>query len=475
MDFQQRYEKTKKLLNYHNQAHLLAFWRQLDAGQRRNLLGQIDQLDFAKIASWADNLVKKQAPLVVPQRIDPAPAYPPEPTTSQQRQKYEDAKTLAENLISAGKVAAFVVAGGQGTRLGFAGPKGNLPISPVKNKTLFQIFAETIAATADKYSAQLAWYIMTSELNYAETVKIFEANNYFGLEQHNVFIFRQGVLPNFSIDGKILLAEKDRIATSPNGHGGSLKALYTSKAIEDMKQRGIEYISYFQVDNPLVNIFDPLFIGLHAIDNAQMSSKAVQKTHPTEKVGNFCLIDSKVQVIEYSDLPDEQAERINQAGPLVFNLGSIAIHIINTSFVEKLNAEGFALPLHRAVKKIEYIDDKGLPVKPAEPNGVKLETFVFDALPLAEKSIILQTVRGEEFAPVKSATGPTSPDSVRQMMAERAAVWLESAGLAVPRNPAGQPGATIEIAPAFAICKQDVAQKKDHIPPIEPGDSVYLD
>jgi UDP-N-acetylglucosamine/UDP-N-acetylgalactosamine diphosphorylase len=236
---------------------------------------------------------------------------------------------------------------------------------------------------------------MTSPLNYSAIVEIFEANDYYGLDKSDVFIFQQAALPNFALDGKILLADKATIATSPNGHGGSLKALYNSGAVADMKTRGIELVSYWQVDNPLVNIFDPLFIGLHALDEAEMSAKALVKSRPTEKVGNFCLVNGKVTVIEYIDLPLEEAERRNPDGSLVFELGSIAIHIISTAFVERLNSRRFALPIHRAVKKVPHIDANGNAVTPTEPNGIKLETFVFDVLPLAAKSVVLQTVRSD--------------------------------------------------------------------------------
>ena len=173
-------------------------------------------------------------------------------------------------------------------------------------------------------------------------------------------------------------------------------------------------------------------------------------------------------------MPDELAEKQNSDGSLVFELGSIAIHIINTSFVEKLNAGGFSLPMHRAVKKIPHIDQTGELVEPTEPNGVKLESFVFDALPLASKSIILETLRSEEFAPVKNATGIDSAESAREMMVARGAGWLESAGIAVPRKPDGSVNCLIEIAPSFALEKDDIKAKADQIPVINPNDSVYL-
>jgi UDP-N-acetylglucosamine/UDP-N-acetylgalactosamine diphosphorylase len=377
-------------------------------------------------------------------------------------------------LISRGKVAALTVAGGQGTRLGFDGPKGNFPISPVRHKTLFRIFAETIRAVAQRYGATCPWYVMTSPMNHTQTVGIFRADNYYGLDAKDIFIFQQGTLPNFAFDGRILLEDKARIARSPDGHGGCIRALARSGALADMKRRGVEFISYWQVDNPLVKLFDPLFIGLHALAGAEMSSKAVIKNEPKEKVGNFCLIDGKVTVIEYSDLPDELAERRRPDGSLVFELGSIAIHIISTGFVEKLNTEGHSLPLHRAVKKIAHVDLQGHRVEPKQPNGIKLESFIFDALPVARESIILQISRTEQFAPVKNVAGEDSVEVTRRMMVERAAAWLESAGVTVPRQPDGSVDCLLEIAPSFALDQADVPAKRDQIPPLRPGDKLYL-
>lgn len=462
------------MLKGHGQEHLLAFYDRLEGQEQQKLLDQIEQLDFSVISGWIEDYVVNDSPPAIPSDFEPALSYSTIPSSPEQQAEYEKARKFGAELISAGKVAAFVVAGGQGTRLDFDGPKGNFPISPVRSKTLFALFAETILAAGNKYGKKLSWYIMTSPLNHSETVNIFEANNYYGLDRSDVFIFQQGTNPNFGFDGRILLADKATIAASPDGHGGSLKALYDSGAIADMKQKGIEYLSYYQVDNPLINIFDPLFIGLHVINDAEMSSKALVKAGPLEKIGSFGLVDGKITVMEYIDLSDEQAYRRNQDGSLVFELGSIAIHIISADFVEKLNVIGFALPIHRTVKKIPHIDADGNPVTPGEPNGIKLETFVFDALPLASKSIILQTIRSEEFAPVKNATGVDSAEVTVQMMIERAASWLEAAGITVPRKQDGSPDCIVEIAPSFALCPEDVKAKADKIPTIKPNDQVYL-
>jgi UDP-N-acetylglucosamine/UDP-N-acetylgalactosamine diphosphorylase len=452
----------------------LTFWHELQPDQRKSLLTQIYDLDLDQVDTWITHYVKNNQPTEVPSNFTPAPYYPHIPPSDNMSLKYKKAIDLGISSMKHGKIGAFLVSGGQGTRLGFNGPKGNFPISPIKNKTLFRLFAENIAAHSKQSGHPIPWYVMTSPLNYQQTIDIFDANDYFELGKENVFIFQQGTFPNFDFNGKILLADKDTIACSPDGHGGSLKAIYDSGAVDDMKQRGIEYLSYWQVDNPLVNIFDPLFMGLHILDHSDMSSKAVKKIDAFEKMGVLSLINGKVSVIEYSDLSDELATLKKPDGSLVFEMGSIGIHIISRSFIEKLNKESFSLPIHKAVKKIPYIDSHGHLITPYEPNGIKLETFIFDALPLAENSIILETQRSQEFAPIKNASGTDSPESSKQMMINRAAQWLERAGIAIPYKTDGIPDCIIEIAPSFALSEQDVKDKHLQVPVIKPGDSIYL-
>jgi UDP-N-acetylglucosamine/UDP-N-acetylgalactosamine diphosphorylase len=361
-----------------------------------------------------------------------------------------------------------------GTRLRFDGPKGNVPATPLRNKTLFQVFAESIVATQHHYNCIVPWYIMTSPANHDDTVRSFKENNYFGLDPDNVMHFPQGVMPCFDKNGKMLLAAPGRLATSPDGHGGSLRALYNSGALADMARRGVEYISYFQIDNPLVYTVDPLFIGLHAMDSAEMSSKAVLKCEPLERVGNFVVINDRVTVIEYSDLPDELAYQRRDDDRLMFEWGSIAIHIINRSFVERINTRGFSLPWHHADKRVPYIDENGNLIDPSQPNAVKLETFVFDALPLAEKSIILEIVRSEQFAPIKNASGVDSLPSSQALQIDRAARWMTLAGINVPRKPDGSPDVLIEISPLFALDADELARKYAQLRPLKKGDMVYL-
>ncbi len=475
MDLQERYSKIHAALKAHNQEHLLGFWSGLDGMQKSTLLEQVEALDLSAVGSWVREYVTGVSPTRIPTKVDPAPAYPASPATAQMEKKYEKARQKGRQLLSGGKVAALVVAGGQGTRLGYDGPKGNFPVSPIKGKTLFCLFAEQIAAASKKYRMRLPWYIMTSPLNRQATEEIFERNEWFGLPREDIFIFQQGTMPNFAFDGKILMEDRCTLSQSPNGHGGTIKAIGDSGALADMHKRGIELVSYFQVDNPLINIFDPLFIGLHSLDGAEMSSKCLIKAGPSEKIGAFCLVGGKVTVIEYSDLTDEQARMKNSDGSLVFGLGSIAIHILNVKFVEKLCNGELSLPFHKAIKKIPYVDAEGRKVEPDEPNGVKLEMFIFDALPMAEKSVILETLRREEFAPVKNKSGGDSPDVTRRMMTERAAAWLEQAGVGVPRKADGAVDAVIEMPPSFALEAADVKAVIHKIKKIKPGNRVYLD
>jgi len=319
---------------------------------------------------------------------------------------------------------------------------------------------------------------MTSPANDADTRAFFAEHNHFGIDPANLMFFPQGMMPAIDIQtAKVLLQDRDRLALSPNGHGGSLKALYTSGAIDDMNKRGIEQISYFQVDNPTVKAIDPLFIGLHTLDGAQMSSKMGAKDDPGERVGVLCLADERIQIIEYIDLPAELAQQRHDDGSLRYTAGSIAIHIIDVGFVKSLNEGGFGLPFHRAEKKVAHIDlQTGEAIEPTEPNAVKLETFVFEALGLCDRSIVYETDRVEEFAPIKNAPGPgvsDSPDTSKVLQTERAARWLEQAGVNIPRDPQSQVNAVIEIDPLTAIEPGDL--KNANLPvAVEPGKQLLL-
>jgi UDP-N-acetylglucosamine/UDP-N-acetylgalactosamine diphosphorylase len=442
------------------QEHLLRFYDELRFDEQKKLLEQLEAQDWGMLESLIETYVRNEPETALSQQIMPPPYYPA--NDSKHAEKYAQAEAEGKKLIAEGKVAAFTVAGGQGTRLGYDGPKGMFTAT-ASGKSLFQTFAEQLRKAQEKYCvsktrAVIPWYIMTSPMNDAQTRTFFKENNYFGLDSHNVMFFPQGTLPSIGLDGKLLLSAKGELALNADGHGGSLRALRRSGALGDMKKRGVEYLSYIQVDNPNVKMIDPLFIGLHALDNAEMSAKMLPKSHAKEKVGNFCLQDGKVSIIEYSDMPAELSELRNDDGSLAFNAGSIAIHIISVPFIDRLTSGTDAqLPYHRAIKAVLHVDDSGQVVKPAKPNAVKLERFIFDALPLAKHAIILETDRVEEFAPIKNAEGDDSPATSKQLQSERAARWLEQHGVKVPRKADGSVDAVIEISPLTATEPTDLA------------------
>ncbi len=463
----------EKLESIHQQ-NVLRFYDQLNSESQKKLESQLRALDLDHIAELAETQVKEKAALPLPKNIEPAKAYPRE-ADAQHRGLYHDAEKRGHELLRQGKIGAFLVAGGQGTRLGYDGPKGEYPVTPVKHKPLFQVFAEQLRAYGRDSGKSIPWYIMTSTVNDAPTRAFFKKHNYFGYSPGDIFFFEQGMMPAFSMNGEMLLGAKDSLALSPDGHGGSLSALNRSGALEDMRKRGVEHLSYFQVDNPLVHTIDPLFLGLHDLTGSEMSSKTIPKATALEKVGNFVIGDGKLQVIEYSDLPEQLALQTNSDGTLRFNAGSIAIHAVRRTFVERLNQSGrLELPWHRAEKKVPYIDENGKEVKPDKPNAVKLEQFVFDAIPLAKNPIVYTTDRAEEFSPVKNAEGVDSPATSKRDQTRRAARWLESVGIEIAKKN-GEPDAEIEISPLFATSAPQVRTRKLPMQRVGSGEKTYIE
>ena len=393
-----------------------------------HLAKQADELNWSDIQSALEECIFNKDEIGLPKDYSPASYFPLIPESTEQNALYKKGYLHGENLIKAGKIAAFTVAGGQGTRLGYDGPKGTLPVSPIKNKPLFQLFAEQIRGVAEKYETVIPWYIMCSPLNLEATISHFEENSYYGLAKKDIKFFAQGVMPATDFEGNLLLASEDSLALSPNGHGGSLKALIDSGSIKDMTDREIQHVSYFQVDNPLVSTINPLFIGLHDLQKSDMSSRSLTKTGPFEKLGNFVSIGDRISIIEYSDLPEEKALKKDESGRIKYRAGSPAIHILRRDFIEKFASGEIKLPYHRAEKKVAHVDKNGQLVTPDQPNAVKFETFVFDALPFAKNPLILEADRGEEFSPVKNMTGIDSLESSRADQIQKAKNWLLKAG-----------------------------------------------
>ncbi len=434
------------------QGHVLTHWDDLDADARSTFQAQLEDVDLDLIVRLAGELLET-GQAAVP-KLEPAPVIrEPRPDEAAD---WGMMRSEGEETIRQGKVATFVVAGGQGTRLGYDGPKGCFDITPVHGKSLFQWHAEKIVAIRERYGVSIPWIVMTSHANDEATRAYFDQQDGFGLPAEDLIFIQQAMMPAVDAAGKLLLAGRDRLFLSPNGHGGSLLALRTSGALDQLRERGIEEIFYFQVDNPLLRMLDPAFIALHRRETAEMSSKVVAKRSPDEKVGVVGLIDGQHGVIEYSDLTPEQMQERDAQGRLRYNAGNIAIHLIRRDFIERLTEGGtFELPYHRAHKKIPHLDDSGRLVEPSEPNGYKFETFVFDALRLARHSVTLEVPRELEFAPVKNALGEDSPESSRDALTELFRSWVESSELDLDVSKAS----AVEIAPAVALDRDDFIRR----------------
>jgi UDP-N-acetylglucosamine/UDP-N-acetylgalactosamine diphosphorylase len=476
-----------------DQGNIFRFWEKLDEAQQYNLLNQVKQIDLDLLEHFVELAAHPEKYTHGKQKLDPGGVI----SLSERQQRDGEARRIGEEILRKGAVAAVLVAGGQGTRLGFDGPKGMYPVTPVKKKSLFQLHAEKLLALNKKYRVDIPWYIMTSQTNHDQTVRYFQDNKYLGYPPQNVFFFTQAMIPALDRQGKLILDAPDHIFMNPDGHGGVLKALGRSGAVADMRTRGIEHIFHFQVDNVLLRICDPYFLGYHVWEKADMSNKVVRKVSPEEKIGIICYMDGRLGVVEYSDLSKEDARALSSDGNLRYWAGSIAIHILRVDFVDK---EGFKLPYHMAVKSIPFVDEQGRPVQPAEKNGFKFETFIFDALLDAENVVSLEVERQQEFSPLKNAEGENSPQTVRQSLVDLYAGWLEEAGYEIQRHkgtkaqsrrssggsaedlPPGRDKGTkrlrnkeikvIEISPLFALDAEELKQKKFQIDP--QAEEIYL-
>jgi UDP-N-acetylglucosamine/UDP-N-acetylgalactosamine diphosphorylase len=455
IDAQKMIQKVTQL----GHGHVFQFWDELNNIQKEALISQLAELDFHLIEAlyqkWLAEKDKGRKAL----KLETAPII----KLSDRQLKDQDSLRIGVELLKQSKVAAFLVAGGQGSRLGFEGPKGMYPISPVQNKTLFQLHAEKILAIRKKYNSNIPWYIMTSETNHEQTVHFFIRNEYFGLPKEDIFFFAQEMLPAIDMNGKLILEKKYSIFRNPNGHGGSIKGLWDSGAIDDMKRRGIEHIFYFQVDNVLVKMCDPVFLGYHKALKAEMSNKALRKFYPEEKMGVICKLEGNISVVEYSDLPEKEMYEKDENGALKYWGGNLAIHIIDTAFVEKENKSGFALPYHFAEKSIPYLNEKGDKVASKTKNGIKFETFVFDALKDVKNSVSLEVERADEFSALKNKTGLDSAESSKYDMRKQYTRWLEAAGFELEKDENGCAIFNIEISPLFAENERDVYEKKNKI------------
>ncbi len=438
------------------QEHVLRYWEELSPEvqtQLRSQLGSVNVQELAELfacrqelANWSELAARAVSP----------PAF--RLNDAQPRFANSDAVARGEAALRDGRVAAILVAGGQGTRLGFDHPKGMFPAGPVSQRTLFQIFADQLRARGERYGVRIPLYLMTSPATHDETVAYFDEHDYLGLSREDVTIFCQGTMPAIDAQtGKLLLAEKHSLALSPDGHGGTLSALARHQLLMKALSRGIEQLFYFQVDNPLVEIADPAFIGYHLLSQSEMSTLVVAKQDPSEKVGVLVEIDGQVRVLEYSDLPPEAAERRTPDGSLALWAGNTAVHVFERSFLERVESQASALPFHLAFKAVPFIDDLGELITPQEPNAIKFERFIFDLLPHAKNAIVVEIDPAAGFAPIKNASGAPrdTPETSRAAMVARHRRLLAEAGAQIDGD------GLVEISPLYAL---DAAELRTKLP-----------
>ncbi len=453
-----KYEALSNHLAPYGQEHLLAFWDELHEQQRSDLAAQIEAVDLEQIESlfkgdsagpdWTAQ--SRQATPPIAMRRGAATS------ATQAVVSPEQARQAGTAALAAGKIGVLLVAGGQGSRLGFEHPKGMYPIGPISGATLLELHLKKVVAIAKKHGQPVPVYLMTSPVTHDEQLAFLEENDRFGLAEDDLVVFCQGTMP--AVDeksGKILLADRDRLFQSPDGHGGMLAALAASGAIDDMRRRGIEQLFYLQVDNPIIPIGDPELIGDHLLAESELTSVAVAKREPQDKLGNFVMLGNQMHVIEYSDFPDDVANQKSTDGSLKFWAGSIAVHLFRVAFLERMLQRKEGLPFHIARKKVSHIDAEGNRVEPSEPNAMKFERFIFDLLPQAKNPLVVEMAEEDWLAPVKNAPGAEkdTAEYVQRFLVDQHRRWLEAAGAKVAD------GITVEIDPLWAIDEETVHQR----------------
>jgi UDP-N-acetylglucosamine/UDP-N-acetylgalactosamine diphosphorylase len=446
-------EQLLSIVRPFGQEHLLRFWDELDAAQRAELADEVRGIDFALI----DRLYRAGAEDVdfsaLARRAEPPPAVrlnADDNPFDQTAAKHAGGKALA-----AGTVGAALVAGGQGSRLGFDYPKGMFPIGPVSNASLFQIHIEKIRAVARRYGVRIPLYLMTSPATDAETRDYLDSYGRFGLDADDLLIFCQGTMPAADArTGELLMTGRHQLFQSPDGHGGMVHALARSGALADMTRRGLKHLFFFQVDNPLATVCDAELIGYHVLARSQYTLQVAAKARPLEKVGNVVSVDGTVRIIEYSDLPDEVAEQRNADGSLKLWAGNLAVHVFDVDFLDEMSRTESALPFHRALKTVPHIDEHGETIDPTEPNAIKFEQFIFDLLPAADRSLTVEADPAVAFAPVKNATGSPvdTPESAQTQMMNLHRSWLRAAGATIDDE------TRVEISPLFALDAEELAK-----------------
>ncbi|KAK6338992.1 UDP-N-acetylglucosamine pyrophosphorylase [Orbilia brochopaga] len=449
------------------QDHVFTYYDDLTDNDKIGLFNQLSSIDPARTSKLADEALNPAKPAedTKPQ-IEPLPTAACASTLDSAESDLQKWYIEGLELIASNKVAVILMAGGQGTRLGSSDPKGCYDIGLPSKKSLFQIQAERIARVqklAEQHKgvkegvnvAQIPWYIMTSGPTRKPTEEYFIKNNYFGLHKSQVIFFEQGVLPCISNEGKIILESKARVAVAPDGNGGIYAALDKAGILKDMNTRGIDHVHAYCVDNCLVRVADPVFIGFSALKKVSIATKVVRKRNAKESVGLIILKNGKPDVVEYSEIDKDMTEEKDAENSelLKFRAANIVNHYYSVEFLNTIPEWSSSLPHHIARKKIPCLDvATGELTKPEKPNGIKLEQFVFDVFPMIplDKFACLEVAREDEFSPLKNArgTGEDDPDTSKRDIMTQGKKWILKAGGQVISEDMGSDG--VEVSPLLS-------------------------
>ncbi|KAK6421557.1 UDP-N-acetylglucosamine pyrophosphorylase [Elasticomyces elasticus] len=461
-ELREKYEKA-------GQGHVFSYWDDLKPAEKGALFQQLQIFDPEHINTIADRAInppKAESEDQTP-KLEQLPESATTSTIDSKQGDLEEWHQEGLKLISENKVGVVLMAGGQGTRLGSSAPKGCYDIGLPSKKSLFQLQAERIRRllhmaakhhSKEEVDVVVPWYIMTSGPTRKPTEEYFEEHHYFGLDRNNVKIFEQGVLPCITMDGKILLETKGRVAVAPDGNGGLYNALISSGVVQDMEKRGVQHIHMFGVDNCLVRVADPTFIGFSASKDVDIATKVVRKRDAKESVGLIVQKNGKPDVVEYSEIDSSTAEAKDpkDSSLLKFRAANIVNHYYSFRYLQSIPDWAHKLPHHVAKKKIPSIplDSKtGEQEKPDKPNGIKLEQFVFDCFPFVamDKFACMEVKREDEFSALKNAPGSKedSPETSRKDILGQGRRFLEGAGATVVSEGGGEENG-VEVSPLIS-------------------------
>ena len=402
------YEQIKDILIKHDQLHLLKYYDKLTEEQQANLLAQISSVNWHLL----ELLQNRQDTETVKGKLEPLGAL----EVSEIEKRKEEFTQIGIEALKAQKVGAVLLAGGQGTRLGFDKPKGMFNVGITKDLYIFECLIHNLMDVVNQINTWVPLYIMTSDKNHEDTVHFFEEKQYFGYNKDFIRFFKQDMAPSVDFNGKLLMEDKDRLSLSPNGNGGWFHSLQNAGLISHMKEIGIEWLTVFAVDNVLQRINDPAYVGAVIASGCDCGGKVVRKADPYERVGVLCLEDGKPSIVEYYEMTDDMIHLKDENGNLLYNFGVILNYMFRLDKLEQIvNKE---LPVHIVEKKIPYMDETGTFIKPDKPNGYKFEKLVLDMIHLMDSCLPYEVVRNHEFAPIKNPTGVDSVESARALLQE---------------------------------------------------------